>query len=162
MLSLDPDVNTHPSPNLSLTSETTTIQMVDTQPQWPLHLHAIQVRNGSKIFEYFSVTMFFCKFVINSRRTNVMLKWWSGWLYHWPQRTDGVLKKHIVLICIISLSKLHKRAAYDLWKKDPKTYSWFYTHTWKVGLSKSSLPTFSVIRLKLNWKKSAPIANMIA
>lgn len=57
-LRLDQDVNTLPNLNLSLTSETTTIQMVDTQAQWPLHLHAIQVSvlvKGFKISEYFSV-----------------------------------------------------------------------------------------------------------
>lgn len=45
-LRLDQDVNTHPNPNLSLTLETITTQMADTQPQWPLLLHVIQVREN--------------------------------------------------------------------------------------------------------------------
>lgn len=67
MLRLDQDVNTHLNPNLSLTLETTTIQMVATRLQWPCHLHATRVRHNSKN------KFFIIRFYKHLRKTNVKM-----------------------------------------------------------------------------------------
>ena len=89
MLNLDRDVNTHPNPNLSLTSEIITIQMVATQPQWRLHLHATQVRYSCLQWRWVIKNEIFCGVDLISTFCRQHLSKihlvWGGWLYGCPK-----------------------------------------------------------------------------